>query len=156
MPSRRPEHYQLSLDFGLKPEASPTLVYKSDGPIFRDSDTREPGLDRFVRVVRENIQIRSPIDAAVYLQEQVFHPFSEFTQEELWVLLLTTKNRITHDAMIYRGLIDQVPIRIAEIFRVPVKYNARSIIISHCHPSGGPPPSPQDVAVTRSLLQAGR
>ena len=156
MPSRRPEHYQLALDFELRPEASSSLVYRSDGPIFGDSDTREPGLGRFVRVVKETVVVRSPIDAATYLQERVFSPFGDFTQEELWVLLLNAKNRITHDAMVYRGLIDQVPIRIAEVYREPIKVNARYVILSHCHPSGDPTPSPEDVAVTSSVLQVGR
>lgn len=108
-----------------------------------------------MRVVKEEVVIRAPADAAHYLQEKIFYPFSEFTQEELWVLLLNTKNRITHDTMIYRGAIDQVPIRIAEIYRDPVRLSARYIIASHCHPSGDPTPSPEDVSVTGQIVQAG-
>lgn len=156
MPSRRPEHYQLSLDFGLSPQTSESLVYQSQSSIWGDSDTREPGLGRFVRRVSENISVRSPFDAANYLQERVFYPFRDFTQEELWVLLLNVKNRITYDAMVYRGAIDQVTMRIAEIYQAPVRFNARNIIVSHCHPSGDPTPSPEDVAATSIMFQAGR
>ncbi len=33
---------------------------------------------------------------------------------------------------------------------------ATSIIVCHNHPSGDPTPSPEDVAVTRQLVEAGR
>ena len=140
----------------MKTESSSSLVYQNAVPNVGDTDTREPGIRRFVRVLKEEVIIRSPLDAAEYLQDRVFHPFSEFTQEELWVLLLNAKNRITHDTMVYRGVIDQVPIQIAEIYNVPVRFNARYIIVSHCHPSGDPTPSPEDVAANSAIQQAGR
>ncbi len=36
------------------------------------------------------------------------------------------------------------------------KQNAASIIVCHNHPSGDPTPSPEDVAVTRQLVEVGR
>lgn len=155
MPSQRPEQYQLALDFGSKREASSPLEYKTAG-IFEDFDTREPGLGRFVRTIKEEVIVHSPVEAGRYFKDHVFTPFDDFTQEELWVVLLNIKNRITHDAMVYRGMIDTVPIRLAEVFREPVRLNARNIIVSHCHPSGDPTPSPEDVRVTGEMFQAGR
>ena len=43
-----------------------------------------------------------------------------------------------------------------EIFRDAVSENAASIIVVHNHPSGDPSPSPEDVAVTRAMIDAGR
>ncbi|NTV52549.1 MAG: hypothetical protein HGA76_06015 [Candidatus Firestonebacteria bacterium] len=34
--------------------------------------------------------------------------------------------------------------------------NAAAIIVVHNHPSGDPSPSPDDVAVTRTIVEAGR
>ena len=34
--------------------------------------------------------------------------------------------------------------------------NAPSIIVSHNHPSGDPTPSPEDIAVTRTIVAAGK
>jgi DNA repair protein RadC len=34
--------------------------------------------------------------------------------------------------------------------------NASAIIVTHNHPSGDPTPSPDDVAVTRAIVQAGK
>jgi DNA repair protein RadC len=37
-----------------------------------------------------------------------------------------------------------------------VRVNASAIIVVHNHPSGDPTPSPDDVAVTRAIVQAGK
>lgn len=42
------------------------------------------------------------------------------------------------------------------MFRPAIAHNARAIIVAHNHPSGDPTPSPDDRAVTRNLLEAGR
>ncbi len=49
-----------------------------------------------------------------------------------------------------------MPLRIAEVFREAVRRNATSLILAHNHPSGAVEPSPEDVALTRELVQAGR
>ncbi len=45
---------------------------------------------------------------------------------------------------------------VGELFREAVKHNAVSLILVHNHPSGDPTPSPEDVAVTREVVQAGK
>jgi DNA repair protein RadC len=37
-----------------------------------------------------------------------------------------------------------------------VRRNATALIVAHNHPSGDPTPSPDDVAVTRAMVQAGK
>jgi DNA repair protein RadC len=44
----------------------------------------------------------------------------------------------------------------SEIFRTVLKHNGLRCIVAHNHPSGSVEPSPQDLALTRSLLAAGR
>lgn len=113
-------------------------------------------LPRFVREVNEIHLIASPSDAGRYFMEQVYNPFKEFEQEELWIALVNTKNRVTHDAMMYRGTLNSAALRTAELFREAIRYNAAGIVMAHNHPSGDPHPSPEDIAVTRSIAQAGR
>ncbi|MBN1218754.1 MAG: hypothetical protein JXM69_07495 [Anaerolineae bacterium] len=119
---------------------------------------QEPGpppenLGRFVRRVSEGVKIACPADLARYLQENIYTPFESFDQEELYALLLNNKNLITHEAMIYRGTINTVQIRAAEILKEAVRVNAPAFVLSHCHPSGDPTPSPEDVQVTRHLRE---
>ena len=86
---------------------------------------------------------------------QVFVPFEEFKQEQLYVLLLDQRNRITHDVMVYKGTVNTVNIRVAEMFMEAVRHGSPSILMSHNHPSGDPTPSPEDVRVTELLVAAG-
>lgn len=104
--------------------------------------------------VREEVEVISPQAAGRYLLEKVFTPFELFDQEETWVLLLNTKHKITHEAMVYRGTVNSAIIRPLEIFKPAAQINATAIVLSHNHPSGDPSPSPEDIAVTRSIYQA--
>ncbi len=44
----------------------------------------------------------------------------------------------------------------SEPFKKSLKQNADAIIVAHNHPSGDPTPSPEDVAVTREIVEAGK
>ena len=47
-------------------------------------------------------------------------------------------------------------VRVGEVFKQAIRQNAASIIVVHNHPSGDPTPSPEDVALTRAIVQAGK
>jgi DNA repair protein RadC len=76
--------------------------------------------------------------------------------EELWVMCLDTRSRVMNLTKLYIGSLNSSQVRIGEIFRQAIIDNANSIIVAHNHPSGDPTPSPDDVAVTRSIVQAGK
>ena len=42
------------------------------------------------------------------------------------------------------------------MFKEAIRKNASALIVTHNHPSGDPTPSPDDVAVTRAIVQAGK
>jgi DNA repair protein RadC len=46
--------------------------------------------------------------------------------------------------------------RVAEVFKPAIQRMAPAIICVHNHPSNDPTPSPDDVAVTRAMVQAGK
>jgi DNA repair protein RadC len=77
-------------------------------------------------------------------------------QEQLRTLNLNTKNRILSAPMIYQGTLDSTHVRIAEVFRPALIDNAAALIVAHNHPSGDTTPSPEDVQLTRQLIEAGR
>ena len=77
-------------------------------------------------------------------------------QEQLRVLLLNTRNGVMAQRIIYQGTVNSSAVRPAEVLRPAVVETAPSIIIAHNHPSGDPTPSPEDVAVTRDLVAAGK
>ncbi|MBM7606942.1 DNA repair protein RadC [Lysinibacillus composti] len=95
--------------------------------------------------------IRSPKDAADYLIPEM----SSLRQEHFVVLFLNVKNQILHKQTIFIGSLNSSIVHPREIFREAVKRSAASIICAHNHPSGVPTPSPEDIEVTKRLLEAG-
>lgn len=96
-------------------------------------------------------QITSPLDAANLLMLEM----GSLEQEHLRTLLLDTKNRVLASPTVYVGNVNASIIRVSEVFREAVRENATAIIVAHNHPSGDPTPSPEDVQVTRSIVEAG-
>jgi DNA repair protein RadC len=100
----------------------------------------------------ERDQISSPQDAANLLMVEMGH----LDQEHLVVITLDTKNRILSKETLYIGNVNTSVIRISEVLRPAIRQNAPAILISHNHPSGDPSPSPEDVRITRQIVEAGR
>ena len=77
-------------------------------------------------------------------------------QEELHVMLLDTRNHVLDTEQIYRGSVNSSQVHVGELFKTAIRRNTPNIIILHNHPSGDPEPSPDDVAVTRAFVEAGK
>jgi DNA repair protein RadC len=60
-----------------------------------------------------------------------------------------------HD-IITKGLIDQVIVTPAAVFRTAIVANAKSAAFMLNHPSGDPSPSEADIRLTRQLIGAGK
>ena len=81
---------------------------------------------------------------------------STLAQEQLRVLLLNTRNGVMAQRIVYQGNVNSSIVRPAEVFRPAIVESAPSIVISHNHPSGDPTPSPEDVKITRELVEGGK
>jgi len=97
-------------------------------------------------------EIHEPNDVASLVQYEM----SALTQEQLWVLVLDTRNRVLHIEKMYKGSLNSSTVRVGELFKPAIARNAASIVMVHNHPSGDPSPSPEDLALTRAVLQAGK
>ena len=100
----------------------------------------------------ERWQIRAPSDAAHILMPVIGHQ----EQEHFVILYLDTRNRVTDRETLYKGSLNTSLVRTAEVFRGAVRRNCAAVIVAHNHPSGDPNPSPEDVALTRRLVDAGK
>lgn len=96
-------------------------------------------------------QIRSPKDAALILQEIAYE-----TQEHFVAIFLNTKNEVLGKKKIFTGTLSSSIVHPREVFREALKVRSASIIVGHNHPSGNPAPSPEDIEVTKRLVEAGR
>ncbi|MFN2195223.1 MAG: RadC family protein [Anaerolineales bacterium] len=104
------------------------------------------------QVPEERPAIQSPQDAA----SLVLYEMGALEQEELRVILLDTRHHVLRVEPIYRGSVNSSQIRVGELFKAAVRVNATALIVVHNHPSGDPTPSPDDVAVTKAIVQAGK
>jgi DNA repair protein RadC len=100
----------------------------------------------------ERPTINSPADAAAL----VLYEMSALEQEHLRVILLDRRNHVLEVSELYRGSVSSSQVRVGEIFKAAIRKNASALIVVHNHPSGDPTPSPDDVAVTRAIVQAGK
>lgn len=112
----------------------------------------EIGRRLILTTVEERMQIRSPADAAQLMLVEMAH----LDQEHLRAICLDTKNRIQKVHTIYIGCLNSSMVRVGEVFKEPIRLNSAAIILCHNHPSGEPTPSPQDVMVTRQIVEAGK
>ena len=76
--------------------------------------------------------------------------------EEFWVMMLNTKNGIINSKCVSVGTLNAALAQPREIFNVAVRHMASSIIVAHNHPSGDCTPSTEDIAVTKSIIKAGK
>lgn len=100
----------------------------------------------------ERPAIHSPADAAGLVQYEM----GALEQEELRVMLLDTRNRVQDITTVYRGSVNSSQVRVGELFKAAIRKNVSNIIVVHNHPSGDPSPSPDDIALTRAIVQAGK
>jgi DNA repair protein RadC len=105
----------------------------------------------FNRPAKDRSVIRSPGDAYPLLREM-----EVYEQEHLRIILLDIHDRALDVVEIYVGSVNAAQIRLAEVFKPAIQRNAPAIILGHCHPSGNPEPSPEDVAVTHAAVTAGK
>ncbi|MGD2158513.1 MAG: DNA repair protein RadC [Anaerolineales bacterium] len=95
--------------------------------------------------------IHCPADAAALMQGEM----GLLEKEHLRVILLDTRNHVLDIVEIYRGSVNSSQVRVAEVFKPAIQRMAAAILLLHNHPSQDPSPSPDDVAVTRAIVQAG-
>lgn len=100
---------------------------------------------------QETITIRQPQDAADLLMEQM-----RYLQKEHFIcLFLNTKNHVITQETLSMGSLNASIVHPREVFRAAIKCSSASVICAHNHPSGDPTPSPEDIQLTKRLVEAG-
>ncbi|REJ19002.1 MAG: hypothetical protein C6W59_04625 [Paenibacillaceae bacterium] len=103
------------------------------------------------RAASDRPAIRKPEDAAKLVMEDLR---SEL-KEHFVCLFLNTKNQVLARETLSVGTLNASLVHPREVFRAAIKRGSASIICLHNHPSGDPTPSPEDIALTRRLQEAG-
>jgi DNA repair protein RadC len=137
----RADFAQLAAEHGLGPAKTAQILA-----------ALELGRRLMAESPEERWQIRAPSDAAHILMPKL--GFQE--QEHFAILYLDTRNRVSDQEVLYVGSLNTSLVRVAEVFRGAVRRNCAALIVAHNHPSGDPNPSPEDVSLTRRLVDAGK
>lgn len=131
--------FELSVLFGINEKQSLPIV-----ALFEFSR-------RVHAVKKEEITvIRSPQDCYEYLNDLKF-----LDKEHFVLLFLDTKNKVIGRETVSIGTINQGLVHPREVFKAAIRRGAVSIIGAHNHPSGDSTPSPQDIELTKRLVEAG-
>jgi DNA repair protein RadC len=79
----------------------------------------------------------------------------DIDHEVMIVLHLDVKNRVRGYHEAGRGGLAFCSVDPMQVFRTALMAGARAIVLVHNHPSGDPSPSPEDMALTRRLVDGG-
>ena len=96
--------------------------------------------------------IRHPSDTLPILEAEL----SELAYERFVALALNTKNFLTAVLPVSSGSLNASIVHPRELFQRAILANSAALIVAHNHPSGDPSPSPEDIALTRKLVEAGQ
>jgi DNA repair protein RadC len=99
------------------------------------------------------VSVRTPEEAARLMRRAALAS----DVENFWVLLLDRKYRLRRPPLhITRGILDASLVHPREVFKEAVRTSSAALVLVHNHPSGDPSPSPEDLRITRQLVEAGR
>ncbi|MEN3010378.1 MAG: DNA repair protein RadC [Candidatus Bipolaricaulaceae bacterium] len=96
-------------------------------------------------------KVREPEEALPYFQE-----LRDKKQEYFAVLTLNGAGEVIRFRVVTVGLLDSSQVHPREVYAEAISDRAAAIIVGHNHPSGNLQPSPEDLAITRQLVEAGR
>jgi DNA repair protein RadC len=108
------------------------------------------------RMARGQVQEKPILGSWQALLDYLTIDMAHLTHERVRVLYLDTRNRLILDHHAAEGTIDEAAIHPREVIRRALDVGASALILVHNHPSGNPEPSRADIAITRSIAEAGR
>jgi DNA repair protein RadC len=87
----------------------------------------------------------------------VFRPyFQDLQHEEFWVLHMNRANRVMVCENISKGGVAGTVVDPKIVFKRALELQSSSIILAHNHPSGNLRPSPQDLDLTKKIVDGGK
>lgn len=98
--------------------------------------------------------IRSPEDAMLIGTEVL--KLQNKTQEHFVILAMNTKNNVIGVHTVHIGSLNSSIVHPRDVYQRLLLNNAASFIAMHNHPSTNPSPSPEDIEVTKRLVEAGK
>ncbi|MGO4695553.1 RadC family protein [Paenibacillus sp. 2TAB26] len=131
--------FELSTIFGLDEKSSFSLM----------------AIFEFARRVGKNnlsspVFIRTAKDAIPLIEDLKYQDKEHFV-----ALFLNTKNMVIGREVVSIGHLNASLVHPRELFKAAIRQGAASIIVCHNHPSGDTTASPEDIAISKRITEAG-
>ncbi|MEO8501811.1 MAG: JAB domain-containing protein [Vicinamibacteria bacterium] len=97
------------------------------------------------------LEVGTPAQAYAVLKPRI----EDWSREHFLAILLDSRNRILGIETVSVGSLSASIVHPREVFKPAIAASAAGIVLGHNHPSGDPEPSPEDMAVTRRIHEAG-
>ncbi|MBI2264454.1 MAG: DNA repair protein RadC [Armatimonadetes bacterium] len=97
-------------------------------------------------------------EPSVSSPEEAYHQVKELAplkKEHFLALYLNAKNRLIHKEIVAIGSLYSNFVHPREVFSPALGIGTAAVVVAHNHPSGDPTPSPEDLALTKRLTEAG-
>jgi len=108
------------------------------------------------RLASQSSQARYRVDNPIHAYHLVKDELQHEKREFFMAILLDTKGYVICHEVIAIGTLSNTLVHPREVFYPAIRHKAASLIVLHNHPSGDPTPSPEDIAVTQKLVEAGK
>ena len=135
-----------------------TLTRELQDQGFRSRQTRAvvAGLHLFRRLdwpaLRRGQKFSCSLQIFRHFQPRMMH----LRKECFWAVLLNGKNRFLKLVRVSEGSLTASLVHPREVFRPAILEASAGLLCVHNHPSGDPAPSPEDLQITRRLVEVGR
>lgn len=86
---------------------------------------------------------------------QLLLDMASLRKEHFRAIYLDARQRMLRQETVSIGSLTATIVHPREVYRPAIELSAAGVLVAHNHPSGDPNPSPEDLALTRRLRQAG-
>jgi DNA repair protein RadC len=104
-------------------------------------------------------RVAQPLPATVRVPEDAYACLAplidDAEREHFAIIVLDVRNRPRRVARVAQGSVDRCHVDPRDVFAPAIREHGTAVVVAHNHPSGDPTPSPEDIALTRRLVQAG-
>jgi DNA repair protein RadC len=106
------------------------------------------------RYLKQQLEGKQPLTNSRALFDYLNHTIRDKKRECFTAIYLDAKNRVIADETLFTGTVTASAVYPREVVKAALAHTAAAVIFAHNHPSGDPAPSPDDMAITRKLIQA--
>jgi len=107
------------------------------------------------RYAKDNISAKISLSSADVVASYLQKLIGAETKEHFVIMYLDSRYKLIIENVSI-GTLDASLVHPREVFKKAILTNAAQCIVAHNHPSGDPEPSPQDIALTRQLVDASK